>query len=515
MSKIITAEEAVKLIEDNQTVIVSGFGATSNPEELLWALEKRFLETGSPKNLSAVHGAGIGDKADSGMNHFAHEGMIKKVYCGHIGLAPKLGQLVADNKCECYMIPQGVVINIVQATAAQKPGVLTNVGLRTFVDPRVEGCRANPISNEVVVKLMEIDGKEHLYFPTRPLHVALIRGTTADERGNISFEQEAVFLDQLSIAQAVKASGGIVIAQVGRLAKNGNLSAQRVKLPGIFVDYVVVAKPEHHWQNTTVQYNPSWSGEIQIPMDSLPSMDLDVRKIIARRAAMELFSGATVNLGVGVPEGVANVAAEEGISDQIILTVEAGTIGGVPASGLGIGCAFNPDAIIDQAFQFDYYDGYGVDLCYLGLAETDQFGNLNVSKFSGKVVGPGGFINISQNAKKVMYCGTFTAGKFQAEIKDGKLNILQEGKNVKFIKNVEQITFSGQYAAEVKQPVLYITERAVFKLSAEGLVLIEIAPGVDLEKDILAFMEFKPVIATDLKLMDERIFRNEPMKLIL
>ncbi len=515
MSKIISAEEAVKLIKDNQTLCISGFGATANTEEILIALEQRFVQTGSPRNLSVMHGAGIGDKKDSGMNHFAHEGLIKKVYCGHIGLAPKLGQLVADNKVECYMIPQGVVIQTVQAIAGKKPGVITHVGLRTFCDPRVEGCRANSISKEEVVKLIEIEGKEYLFYKARPVDVAIIRGTTADEFGNITIEKEAVQMEIFHIAQAARASGGIVIAQVERIASRGSLHPKNVIVPGVIVDYIVVAKPENHWQTMVTLYNPAYSGEIRVPVDSLPRMELDERKVIAKRAAMLLTPNASVNLGVGVPEGVANVAAEEGVADQLTLSIEAGTIGGIPAAGLDIGSSTNPDAIISQLHQFDYYDGGGLDITYLGLAEVDQYGNLNVSKFSGRVVGPGGFINISQSAKKVAFCGTFTAGGLKTEIKDGKLNIVQEGRNKKFKKNVEQITFSGQYAIESGQQIFYITERAVFQLAQEGLVLIEIAPGVDLEKDVLAQMEFRPVISPDLKLMDGNLFLDKPMNLKL
>jgi len=515
MVKFITAEDAAKLISDNQTVTVGGFVGFGAPEAVLTAIEKRFLETGAPRELFVMNCAGCGDSGDRGMNHFGHEGLVRKVYCGHIGLAPKLGKLLAENKVAGYCVPQGVTVHILRAIAGRKPGVITHVGLNTYADPRIEGCRINSISTEEVVKLLEIDGHEYLLYKSFPIDVAIIRGTTADVRGNITVEKEALFLEQLLMAQAAKNSGGIVIAQVERIAEYGTLNPQAVKVPGIFVDYVVKASPEHHPQSfVSPEYNPSWSGEVRIPLNTLETMPLDERKIIARRGAMELKPGSVVNLGIGVPEGVANVAAEEGFSNAISLSIESGTIGGIPAGGLGIGATYNPDAIIDQAYQFDFYDGGGLDFAYLGAAEMDQEGNVNVSKFSGRVVGPGGFINITQNAKKVLFCGTFTAGGLKVQAGDGRLQIVKEGRNIKFKKNVEQITFSGRYARKTGQEVFYLTERAVFKLGADGLELIEIAPGIDLERDVLAQMEFRPIIK-ELRLMDERIFRDELMGLKL
>ncbi|MDR1702424.1 MAG: malonate decarboxylase subunit alpha, partial [Sporomusaceae bacterium] len=406
MSKVISSAQAAALIKDEQTVAVSGFVGFGAPEEILLEIENRFVATGEPRNLSVMNCAGCGDKKDRGMNHFGHEGLTRRLYCGHVGLAPKLGNLVAANKAECYMVPQGVAVQMMRAIAGKKPGVITTAGLKTYADPRVEGCRANSISKDKVVEVTVIDGKEYLHYKPFSIDIALIRGTTADESGNISCEKEAVYIEQIMMAQAAKNSGGIVVAQVERVVQQGTLSPMQVKIPGIFVDYIVVAKPENHLQSFTGDYNPSWSGEVKVPMDSLATIKLDERKVCARRAAMELVPGAVVNLGIGVAEGVANVAAEEGFSDQLTLTVESGVIGGIPAGGLGIGASTNPEAIIDQLYQFDFYDGGGLDVCYLGLAEADKYGNLNVSKFGGKVVGPGGFINISQNSKKVVYCGS-------------------------------------------------------------------------------------------------------------
>jgi len=512
-NKIITAQEAVALIEDGATVATGGFVGIGFPEELAVALEEQFLQSKKPSGLTLMYAAGQGDGGKRGVNHFGHEGLVKRVIGGHWGLVPQLQKLAVENKIEAYNLPQGVLSHLYRDIAAKKPRTISAVGLETFVDPRNGGGKFNACTTEELVELIQFDGKDYLAYKTFPINVALLRGTTADTDGNISFEKEALILESRSIAMAVKNSGGIVIVQVERIARKGSLNARNVIIPGIMVDYIVVSQPKHHWQTFAIEYNPAFSCETKVPMESIPAMEMNERKIISRRAAFELTPRSVVNLGIGLPEGISSIANEEGIGDYITLTAEPGVIGGLPAGGLNFGAATNTDAVISQPEQFDFYHGGGLDMAFLGMAQVDKFGNLNVSKYGTRLTGAGGFIDISQNAKQVIFVGTFTTGGLKVVNENGKMVIIQEGKNRKFVEQVEHITFSGKYATRRKQPVLYVTERCVFSLTPEGMELIEIAPGIDLEKDILAQMDFKPLIK-NLQLMDERIFGIAPMGLL-
>ena len=519
--KVVSAADAVRLIRDGDTVATGGFVGIGFAEEIAIALEEQYLATGEqnlqspgkPRGLTLVYAAGQGDGRDKGLNHFGHEGLVRRVIGGHWGLVPKLQKLAIANQIEAYNLPQGVITHLYRDIAAHKPGHLCTIGLGTFVDPRFGGGKLNARTTEDLVDLVMIGGAEHLFYKAFPINVGIIRGTTADPDGNVTMEKEALTLEVLAIATAARNSGGIVIVQVERIAERGSLNSRHVKIPGILVDCVVVARPQHHWQTFAEPYSAAFAGEIRVQMSAIPSMAMSARKIIARRAALELQPNSVVNLGIGMPEGVASVANEEKIIDLMTLTTEPGVIGGIPAGGLNFGAATNAQAIIDQPCQFDFYDGGGLDIAFLGLAQADREGNLNVSKFGTKLAGAGGFINISQSAKKVAFVGTFNAGRSDLAIEDGRLQIREDGASRKFVREVEHRTFSGKYAAARKQTVLYITERCVFSLCEEGLELVEIAPGVDLAKDILAQMDFAPIMRRPPRLMDERIFLPEPMGL--
>jgi propionate CoA-transferase len=510
--KIVSVADAVALIRDGDVLASTGYGGNGTPDQLFVALEARFLETGSPRDLTLVFAGGQGDGKEKGLNHLGHEGLLKRVIGGHYGLIPRIERLAVDNKIAAYNLPEGVITHLYRDIAAGKPGTLSRVGLRTFVDPRLEGAKVNRAATEDIVELITLAGRETLFFRAFPINVAFIRGTTADPEGNVTMEKESLRLEDLAIALAAKNSGGIVICQVERVAASGTLDARRVRVPGIAVDCVIVAEPEHHMQNYGSQYDPALSGEIRIPLDAISSLPLDERKVIARRAAMELMPNSIVNLGLGMPDAVGVVANEEKIYDLITLTVDPGVIGGVPLGGAAFGASVNFSAAIDHPSQFDFIDGGGLDVACLGFAECDGQGNVNASRFANRLSGCGGFINISQNSKKVVFVGTFSSGGLRAEVADGRIAIRSEGKFRKFVSSIGQVTFSGSLAAEQEREVIYVTERCVFRLANGGLDLVEIAPGVDLRRDILDLLPFAPGIR-GLREMDPAIFRPEPLRL--
>ncbi len=490
-NKIVSADEAAAIIRDRDTVCTSGFVGVGTPDELLIALEKRYRESRHPSALTLMFAAAPGDARDRGLNRLAHDGLLKRVIGGHWALVPKLGELALANRIEAYNLPLGCISQLYRSIAARGPGIISRIGLRTFVDPRLEGGKLNEATTEDLIELLQIDGEEWLRYKAFPINVALLRGTTADPAGNITMEREALTLDNLAMAMAARNSRGFVIVQVERIAASHSLN---------------------HLQTYGTTYSHAFSGRQRVPMDRVVPLQLDERKIIARRCAFELPPGGVVNLGIGMPEGVAAVATEEHLLKHLTLTTEPGVIGGMPQGGLNFGTALNPDAVLHQNQQFDFYDGGGLDLACLGMAQADAAGNVNVSRFGSRLAGAGGFINISQSAKKLVFAGTFTSGGLKIAIEDGAVHILREGSTRKFISAVEQITFSGDRAAEMGQPVFYVTERCVLQRTPGGVELIEIAPGIDVEHDILGQMDFKPLVR-NLRTMDVRIFRDAPMGL--
>ncbi|MCC2255393.1 acyl CoA:acetate/3-ketoacid CoA transferase [Ruminococcus sp. CLA-AA-H200] len=517
-SKICTAAEAAALVKDGAFLVCAGNMNNCLAEEICAAIEQRFLDEGHPSDMTIMSGSGIGDMGPvggvfRGFEHFAHDGMIRRVIVGHNGSNHTIMQMQQDLKVESYNFPQGVIEHMFKARARGMDVELTKVGLGTFVDPRQEGGKTNSVTTKDLVEVVNVMGQEYLAYKTPKIDVALIRGTTADEEGNLTCEDEAVLTNIQAIAMAAKASGGIVLCQVKNVVKKGALPAKEVIIPGVFIDKLIVCTDleKNHRMTMGEYYNPAYTGKYKYPVSAAAALPLGVKKTIARRAAQELKFHVPVNTGLGYPEGIASVANEEGIADELVLTVETGAFGGVPAARTSFGATTNALAFVDSPTIFDLYDGGFLYATFVGLAECDPAGSVNVSRFMDKSgrerrPGAGGFINLTQGAKNVIFCGTMTAGGYKAEIRDGKLVILQEGAEKKFLNSINQVTFSGPHAMEIGQNVLYITDRCVFRLTKEGLVLTEVAPGIDIETQILPFMEFRPIIADDVKEMDPKLF---------
>lgn len=504
--RFLTPDEAVRWIPEGATVATGGFVGSGHAESLTAALERRFLESGTPRELTVVYAAGQGDSGVRGLNHLGHKGLLRRVIGGHWNLVPRLGELASQGEIEAYNFPQGVLSKLFREIAAGNPGLFTRIGLGSFVDPRRTGGRMNPRTTEEMVRRVDVEGQEMLFFRAFPVDVALVRGTSSDSFGNISMEHEPLIGEILPMAQAAKRAGGLVIVQVERIVEDYSRDPKDIRLPGIFVDAVVVAGKEQHAQTYDRQFDAALVRQGPVESIDLGHLDGGPRRWIAARCMEELREGDVVNLGIGIAEGVARIAWERRMLDRVVLTVEAGVIGGVPAGGLSFGSASLPMAIIDQPSMFDYYDGGGLDIAFLSMAECDRHGNVNVSRYGGRIPGSGGFINIAQTAKRLVFVGTFTAAGLDVAFDGAGLRIRKEGRSKKFVRDVEQITFSAEQAMRDQKPVLYVTERAVFALREGSLELVEIAPGMDLQKDILSQMEFVPRIAQPLRTMDVSVF---------
>lgn len=508
---ILSAREAVDFIEDNDVVAVCGAGGgIVDPYALIDALAKRYQETQSPKNLTLWHSTGLGDRANRGMSPLAQDGLVKRVIGGHWGQSPRLAEMASDNKIEAYNFPQGIMAQLSRTAAAGQPGILSQVGLGTFIDPRVDGGKLNEVTKEDLIKVVNVDDKEWLYYPVIPLDVCLIRATTADTEGYASLEDEITYVDVLQLAQAVHNNGGTVILQVKRVVKAGTLHPKTVKIPGFLVDAIVVEPNQQQLYNGSDRF---FSGDYIADDRDVNILPLDQRKVVARRALMEVKPGNVGNVGVGIADGIGAVAREEGVGDAFTLTVETGPVGGATAQGIFFGATVNARAVMDMPTQFDFYGGGGLDVAFLSFAQLDENGDVNVHKFNGQIMGTGGFVDIVAGSKKVILCGTLRAGKLKTTVNNGKIQIDQEGKFEKMIKKVDSITFSASQAEKQGQEVLYITERAVFQLINGKVTLIEMAPGMDLQKDIIDQMGFVPEISDDLKEMDVRIFKEEKMNI--
>ena len=516
MAKIISVTEAVGLMHDGMTLGVSGFGAFASPDSILEEMGRSFREKNTPRDLTIVSGVAPGDFIEDGcgLSKIKDDGIIDTLIASHLRMSPAIGRACSENRIAAYSMPLGVFGQLMAAIGGKRPGVLTHVGLNTYADPRQEGCRINQRAKDQgreIVQLMQVDGRDYLLYKAFRIDACILHASYADEDGNISAQDEPIRSDLLELAAAVHNNGGTVIVEVKEIVRSGSLDPRNVLIHKSYVDYIVRAE---HEDNAALAYTPQLIGDIRMPEGKgVEPMPLSFKKVIARRAAMELRPGMLVNLGIGIPASVANVANEEGISSRLTLSLETGIYGGVPLDGVLFGASVNPESISRSADMFTTYDGGGLDFTVLGCAEIDPYGSVNVSRFSGRCVGPGGFINISQNTPRVCFAFSFTSGKQDIAVEDGRLVIRSDGSGVKFKKQLGHTTFSGQYAVETGQEVMFVTERAVFRIIDGRLTLTEIAPGVDLRRDILDRMEFAPEISPDLTEMDARLFRAGKMGL--
>ncbi len=511
---VISARQAAELVPSNCTITTGGFGSCGHPDLLTEALAERFGRTALPVGLTLIFAAGQGDKGTRGINQLAIKGLLKKVIGGYWALTPALGKMALRGEIEAHNWPQGVISHLFRAIAGGKSGVLTEIGLHTFIDPRLEGGKVGPATLENLISVVDIGRREQLFYPALPINVAFLRGTRADIHGNVTMEAEANFQDSLAQAQAVHNSGGIVIVQVLEIVEKNTLDAHAIRIPGIFVDYLVQATEQTHWQTYGERLNTAYTGRSRSHAGMPVRLKLDAKKIIARRAPYEIIrhDSPVVNLGIGTPEYIAKVAAEERCMSHV-LTIESGVIGGTPAGGLSFGASSNPHAILDQGSQFDFYDGGGIDLAFLGFGQADACGNVNISRFGGRLNGVGGFVNISQSAKRIIFCGTFTAQELEIEISDGKVVIRREGRTAKFIEHVEHMSFNAAFAAARGRQVMFITERAVLALEDGQLILKEVAPGIDIGRDILSQSQANIVVPDYVANMPTAIFYQQAMSI--
>ena len=500
-NKVIEAQEAASLVPDGATLgTVGGGGGLVEADALLAAIEERFLSTGAPRGLRVIHSLGIGDRDRRGLNRLAYEGLVKKVIGGHWIWSPRMQALAREEKIEAYVLPAGVTAQLMREIGAGRPGLITHVGLGTFVDPRQDGGRMNGSAQDILVELIEIDGRTLLRYKPFPVDVAVLRGSYADADGNISMEEEPANLEAFAMALAAHNSGGVVIVQVRGLVEQGRIPARQVRIPGALVDAVVIVPDQA--QCHAFFYDPSISGQLQEKAiadgghrDWISDSETSgPRALVAHRAAQELYEDAVVNFGFGIPDGVAKLVAARGETNRYYQTIEHGTYGGELLDGVLFGFARNASCMIDSPSQFDLYGGGGLDIAFLGFGEMDRNGNVNVSRLGGVTVGPGGFIDIAQTARKVVFCGTFEAKGTAIDIDDKSISISRYGQVRKLVEEVDQITFSGRQAMASGQKVLCITERAVFEMTPGGMCLRELAPGIDLQADVLDRMGFAPIV---------------------